>query len=262
MNRAICTLAFTLGATVMSTPAVAAGIVGGTATYGFRNEFVSEFPSISPNTGQPNPFYPDPANQGNPDAPAIQIEVAYDGVLTEVWEDQVGNSIDFEIVDVSGEGQLIDGTSFLIRGGQSVPFLDPFLGSLTNIEQDMNDPGFPTGDPSSLQSAFRRAAGQFVQVLNPGGPGEIVFYGDSPYAFESTIDSLPYNVGQPLFGTADSRVNIRWLLGTTPSPDDPIVAVALPNGVVEITSIVPEPATLLVAGVLAALGGTRRRLLC
>ena len=239
----------------------AAGIQGGTATYQFFNSFFVRFPSILPNTSDtPNLFYPDPENQGNPDAPDIDVEIRYDGTFVEVWQDQVGATIDFEITDIFGEGSLPDGTPFQILGGLSAPYLDPFLGTLTNIDQDETDAGFPTGDPSSLSSALRRAEGPFAQVLFPNTQNEVIFYGDSPYAFEDSIDALPYMVGQKLLGTDDSLVDIRLLSGSNPDPSvDPVIGFALPNGFVEITLVVPEPTAIMYSILMLAVYASAAR---
>ncbi|MCA9185922.1 MAG: hypothetical protein R3E01_36610 [Pirellulaceae bacterium] len=214
-------------------PVSAADIQGGMTQYDYFNSFFVRFPSTSP-------FYPDPARAGDPAAPPIDVEIAYNGRIKEVWQNQGGDEIEFEVVDVFGIGDL-GGTPFHITGGASAPQLAPFVGTYSQLVRDPSSLGFATGDPSSLTSAFRRASGPFAQILNPGTAEEVVVYGATPYAFESTITSLPYEVGQELIGTDDSLVDLRLQLGAAPSGTDPVIGQALPNGYIRITRVVPEP---------------------
>ncbi len=220
---------------LLASYAQAAPIAGGEATYEYFNGFISRlFPGTPFNPG------PDP----------VDVPVETNGVFVEVWEPQVGDTIDFEIVSVTATGNLAGVPFQILAGVEQTPELGPFLGSLTQIQQDPNDPGFATGNPSSLISARRVAAGAFAQVF----PDGTFAYGGAPYEFESTVDSLPYSVGSEFIGTISSEVPVFVRQGDLPDPAvDPQIGVILPGGVVRITRVVPEPATsvLLVAGLLA-----------
>jgi hypothetical protein len=228
----------------LATTVQAAPIQAGSATYEYFNTFVTR---LAP--GTPFNLGPDP----------VDVTVESNGVLTEVWEGQIGDTIDFEIVSLVQEG-LFNGIPFQIIGGvDETPELGPFLGTYTDIVQDPLDPGFDAGDPSSLISAFRRAAGPFAQVFIDG----TYLYGADAYAFESTITGLPYPIGSEFVGTPDSEVEIRLRLGSTPDPaNDPAIGAALPGGIARITRVVPEPAShVLMVMLFVGLGGAgvRRR---
>ena len=146
---------------------------------------------------------------------------------------------------------------FEIFGGvNEAPFLDPFVGTISNIVQDASDPGFLTGDPSSLVSGVRRVGGPFAQQLADG----TLLYTDASYFFEAKITGLPFPVGQQFIGTED--VAIRVQLGATIDPaTDPIVGMALAGGLVEITAV-PEPDSgMLLFSLCLSLLGMRRRVI-
>jgi len=232
------------------TPVVhAAPIVGGTSTHEYFNTFITRlFPGTAFNPGNV-PF----------DAP-----VESNGVLTTVWENQVGDQIAFENVSIIQNG-VFGGLPFeILAGTLQAPELGPFGGAYQNVVQDASDPGYASGDPSSLTSALRHGGGQFAQVFFRGTPDEIYLYGDEPYIFESVITSLPYEVGTEFIGlgnAAGGPVNIRVRLGVSPDPSaDPIIGQALPGGIVRITRIVPEPSTLLISAIaLLGLATSRAR---
>jgi len=243
MNSALLAFAVYVLSVHFAPTVQAAPIQGGTATYEYFNTFVTRlYPGTPFNAG------PDP----------VDVTVESNGVLTEVWEDQVGDTIDFEIVSIMQEG-LLAGIPFQIIGGiEKTPELGPFVGTYTDIVQDPLDPGFGAGDPSSLMSAFRRAAGPFAQILIDG----TYLYASDPYAFESTITGLPYPVGSVFVGTPNSEVEIRLRLGAAPDPvNDPPIGAALPGGIVRITRVVPEPpaVALAILAVVGAAVGARRR---
>jgi hypothetical protein len=208
----------------------AAPIRGGAATYEYFNSFVTR---LFPGT----PF--------NPGTEAVDLVVESDGIFRQVWQDQVGDTIQDELTSVRQSGALPGDPPIpfeILAGTLETPELGPFVGSLTSIVQDTGDPGFATGAPSSLSSAFRRVAGPFAQVLIDG----TFLYTVDDYAFETTVTQLPFPVGAEFVGTADSNLEIRVRLGPTIDPaNDPVVAMALAGGIVRITGIVPEPTTSL-----------------
>ena len=138
-----------------------------------------------------------------------------------------------------------------------MPQLGPFDGSYSDIVQDPNDPGFASGDPSSLVSARVEVGGPFAQVLADG-----TFLYTEPYTFDNTIFGLPYPVGTELIGRDDAQVRVQ--LGTSPDPTvDPVVGVALAGGVVTVTRVIPEPSAmclvLICLGFSLARSRSRRR---
>ena len=141
-----------------------------------------------------------------------------------------------EITSAVANGDFFGAPFKIFAGIEEVPLLGPFVGTYSNIVQDKNDPGFPTGEPSSLVSADVSIAGPFSQVLADG----TTLYTITPYTFEGPISGLPYPVGTQFIGTED--VEVRVQLGTMPDPSiDPVIGLALAGGVVEVTRVIPEP---------------------
>ena len=161
----------------------AAPIVGGTATYDFDNTFTVR---LLPGT----PF--------NPGPDPVDLAASSSGAFTQVWQQQVGFTIQDELTSVVQTGELTPPVGppvpYTILGGiDEVPELGPFVGSITGIVQDPNSPGFDSGDPSSLVSGFRQVGGPFAQILNDGS-GAFLYSQDS-YFFEGSVTSLPFAVG-------------------------------------------------------------------
>ena len=125
------------------------------------------------------------------------------------------------------------------------------VGSFLNVVQDPNDPGFATGDPSSLASALQQSTGRFAQVLADG----TTLYTAS-LDLGGDISGLPYPVGTQLFYGNDAEIRLQ--LGAVPDPvGDPVVGLFLSGGFVD---VIPEPSGfgLAIVGV-AAFAGFRRR---
>ena len=227
--RYLLVLTTTLCGMIVSSYGYGQPIEAGSATYGYFNSFTTR---LFPGT---------PFNEGTE---AVDVLVESEGVFTQVWQEQSGTTIQDELTSLRQTGTLA-GVPFEIIGGiEQTPELGPFLGSITQIEQDPVD--------GSLTSAFRSVAGPFAQVLIDG----TYLYSMEPYAFESTVTGLPFPVGSQFSGTPTSEVEIRVRLGTTIDPDnDPVIGLALSDGVVTITEIVPEPSSVaLVALAITALG--------
>ena len=202
-------------------PAIkAAPIQPGTASYEYSNVFVSRiFPGVPGINPGPEP---------------LDLKIISTGVFVTEWDAQVGDTIPFEITSAVATGEL-GGMPFEIFAGiDQVPELGPFAGAYTNVVQDELDPGFPTGDPSSLVFANVSLGGPFAQVLADGTR----LYTDT-YNFEGSIPALPYPVGSQFVGSNNAEVRVQ--LGPTPSSMDPVIGIALAGGVVEVTRVIPEP---------------------
>ncbi len=166
----------------------AAPIQGGSATYEYYNKFTTR---LYPGT----PF--------NPSPDAVDLPVESRGTFTEVWQTQVGDTMAIEAVSAMATGELPGDPPVpfqILAGIQQTPQLGPFAGSYSQIVQNVNDPGYATGAPSSLQSAQRVITGRFEQVL----AGGTVLYSGEPYTFDSTITGLPYPAGTVFRGVPGS----------------------------------------------------------
>ena len=197
-----------------------------------------------------------PGTPFNMTADPIDLPVVSTGVLTEVFGDQVGDSIPLEITRLSQQGALPGDppAPFDIIGGvELTPELGPFAGELTEIVLDPSDPGFAAGEPSSVSSALRTIGGPFAQVLADG----TFLYTVDAYTFQNTVPAIPTPDGFELIGRGlleeqpdgtftSSPVPVYVRLGTEIDPStDPIIGEALTDGIVRITSSVriPEPST-------------------
>jgi hypothetical protein len=208
---------------ILSERASAEPIQPGAATYDYFNVFSTVlFPGTPLNPG------PDP----------VEFELQAQGTLTAEWDEQIGTTIPFEIPSVVADGFLPTDPpiSFQILAGiEEVPQLGPFAGNYLNVVQDPSDPGFPTGDPSSLVSADVVVGGPFAQILADG-----TFLYSTQYTFEGEILGLPYPVGTEFIGTHDSEVRVQ--IGAEPDPMvDPVIGLTLAGGVI---TIVPEPSAI------------------
>lgn len=222
----------------------AAPIVAGSATQQYINiQRIRLFPSI------PGTFF----NPFNPTAEAVEFDLIASGSLTATWEAQVGNTMQHAVPNVQFTG--------LFPGNPPIPFdlivdspgLLPTTGQFSNVVQNPNDPGFATGDPSSLVSADYMNTAYFTQVLPDGTT--IYSDQDNPAVFTGTLTSLPYEVGQEFISTGG--VDLYLQLGATiDQPNDLHIGRSL-HAVVR---VVPEPTsgTLAILGVLS-LGLCRRR---
>ena len=208
----------------------AAPIQAGSATYEIYNEFQSV-------------LIPDPSNPFNPGPDPIPLTFISTGYLTSVWQEQVGDTIEYEHTSFVTTGDLpIPFTN--VAGAAVVPQLGYYGGHLTGIVQDTSDPGYATGDPSSLTMATSIGDGLFGQLI-----GGALLYSASSYSFEADVTGLPYPVGTVFENKATQSIDIYMQLGLTPDPmTDLKVAEALPGGIVRITNVVPEPSSLLLTG--------------
>ena len=235
-----------LAAAIAASPCHAQ-VSGGAFQYEYVNTFTTRlFPGTPFNT------------TGSP----IDLPVVSTGLLTEVFGDQVGDSIPLEVTRLSQQGALPGDppVPFDIIGGiELTPELGPFVGELTEIVLDPSDPGFATGAPSSVTSALRTVGGPFAQVLADG----TFLYTIDAYTFQNTVPGIPTPVGFELIGRGlleeqpdgsfvGRPVPVYVRLGAEIDPaTDPIIGEALTDGIVRITRVIPEPGT----GVLAILAG-------
>lgn len=200
----------------------AAPIGAGSARYTYDNHF---FTRLSPGT----PFNPGPT--------PVDVPVQAQGTFTQVWEAQLGDVINEEITSIRATGSFpgFPPVPFnLFAGVEEVPALGPFTGSISSI---VNDPA--TGE---LISGFRSVSGPFLQILADGTR----LYSIQPYTFVASIDSLPLEVGDVLVGTEDVEIHVQ--AGPIIDPiNDPVIGLVLAAGVVEITSVIPEPNTMTMA---------------
>ncbi|QDU89740.1 hypothetical protein Pla175_31350 [Pirellulimonas nuda] len=240
MNRAIPFSLALLGVWLLLAPgALAQPIAAGTATYKYENTFTTRlFPG--------SPF--------NPTTDNIDLPVTSSGVFRQVWQAQVGDTIQDELFDGNATGELPGPTPVpftLVFGADAIPGLGPFVGTFSSITQDPGD--------GSLTSAYKVIGGPFAQVLADG----TTLYTVDPYTLDSNVLGLPYPVGTLFTGIAGSSPLVRVRLGATIDPvNDPVIGQALPGGTVRITGIVPEPsaAVLLLVGAAGAVFAARRRL--
>lgn len=81
-----------------------------------------------------------------------------------------------------------------------------FSGSITNVVQDPNDPGFATGDPSSFLSGDYQVSGDFFEfeLLATGA-----FFTTGAVTFDSQFDGLPPSAGTIIDG-GDAPVDILF----------------------------------------------------
>ena len=155
LHRVISRIAL-LSLLVLPGMASAAPIQGGTATYEYFNSFTTR---LFPGT----PF--------NPGTEPVDLPVESRGTFTEVWQSQTGDTMALEAVSATATGVLPGDPAVpfqILAGIQQTPQLGPFVGSYSEIVQNMNDPGYSSGAPSSLQSAHRVITGRFEQVLANG----------------------------------------------------------------------------------------------
>lgn len=232
MTRCVFLLAVIISILSTAEVAIPAPIQAGTATYEYTNSFLTR---LYPGT----PF--------NPGTEAIDVPVVSTGLFTQVWNQQVGDTISDELTSIRQVGELPGDppVPFTILGGTlETPNLGPFAGNISSIIQDPSNPGFDSGAPSSLQSGFRRVGGPFAQILIDG----TYLYTVDDYVFEANVAGLPFPVGTQFVGTDDSNLEVRVRLGDEIDPvNDPVVGLALSGGIVEITRVVPEPTSVLLA---------------
>lgn len=121
-----------------------------------------------------------------------------------------------------------------------------FSGSITNVVQDENDPGFASGDPSSFQSGDYQVSGDFFEfeLLGSGA-----FFTTGAVTFNSVFDGLPPSAGTIIDGGNDA---VDIFLGDT--------RVGYSTNRRIIVTAVPEPSALALAGLASVFGlGGRRR---
>ena len=172
-------------------------------------------------------------------------------------EQQVGNTIAISSLD----GWVFEGSNILgsFRFGIVGPFSGTdYSGSISNVVQDSNDPGFATGDPSSFESGDYFLTGTGFGVEFTSGPlaGTILITDPSQtFEFESNFDGLPPSPGTLITTTANSdQVLDIWLSNAN---GDLIEKVGSSSD--RRILVVPEPTSVLAIGLCGLVGLAIRR---
>lgn len=230
------TLAF-LGLSLVAPVADAAPIVAGSATQSYVNvQQIRLFPGT--------PFNPGPE--------LVEFALTARGPLTATWESQVGSTMQHTVPFVHFTGLFPGGIPFDILAG--TPDLPPTTGQFSNIVQNPADPGFASGNPSSLVSADYSNTAYFKQVL----PDGTTIYSDqvNPAVFNSTLAGLPYPLGQEFISTGPLDLYVQ-LGSRIDQANDLVIGQSLHR----VVTVVPEPTglTLLSLGTVCLLVARWRR---
>ena len=109
-----------------------------------------------------------------------------------------------------------------------------YSGQITNVQQDANDPGFATGDPSSFVSGDFFLEGAGFGLVFTSGPLQGVVLETDPsqsFAFQSVWDGLPPSPGNVWTNSGTDVLNVLFngeVVGT--SSNRRIVALPEPTG--------------------------------
>lgn len=240
-------LAFALAAAALGLPSAvsAAPIVAGTTVIPTR---AIQDVTLLPNT----PF--------NPTDDAIVIDDLFgDGLLTLDRSGQVGTTI--AIPSLSGVyfgshpllGDYVFGTVGVLTAAD-------FSGTIADVVQNPNDPGFGAGDPSSFVSGTATFGGDSFGFAFLSGPAAgVVLYTDAavPFEFTAAFDGLPPTPGTVLANSGPEVLNVLF---TDPTGAQLVVGTSSDRRIVVTAAAVPEPASLALAGVaVVGLVGVRRR---
>jgi hypothetical protein len=127
-----------------------------------------------------------------------------------------------------------------------------FTTSITNVTQNMSDPGFATGQPSSFQSGDFSLGGNSFAFTFIGGP---TLYTDPsvPFSFSATFDGLPPSQGTVLMNSGPDVLNV--LIDT---PGGPLVVAQSFDRRIVLTTV-PEPGSLALCGLGGVLAYAWRR---
>jgi hypothetical protein len=133
-----------------------------------------------------------------------------------------------------------------------------FSGTITNVVQNPNDPGFATGQPSSFQSGdFSFGGKSFGFEFLTGPAAGITLFTDPtvPFSFSSHFDGLPPSAGTVLQNSGPDVLNV--LFNGVP--------VAQSSNRRIVLTAVPEPSSYVLLGLFGAAGivgqSWRRRVL-
>jgi PEP-CTERM motif len=196
---------------------------------------------LEPNT----PFNPT-------ESPITLSGVSGVGSITINRDAQVGNTINIPTL----AGGMFFGSNAILGSyvfGNIAPLTGAdFSGSITNVVQNPNDPGFATGQPSSFQSGTFSFGGDSFgfEFLSPGPFQFVKLFTDPavPFSFSSNFDGLPPSDGTILMNSGPDALNVLF---TDPSTGQSVVVAQSLNREIVLSGAVPEPSSI----VLLVVGG-------
>jgi hypothetical protein len=115
-----------------------------------------------------------------------------------------------------------------------------FGGSITNVTQNPNDPGFTTGQPSSFVSGdFTLGGNSFGFTFTSGPLMGVTLLTDptTPFSFSSTFDGLPPPVGTVLESSGTNDINILF--------GNEVIGFSSDRRIVLTATSLPEPSGLI-----------------
>jgi hypothetical protein len=192
----------------------------------------------------------------NPTGSDVTFQISGVGGIMLNRDAQVGSTITISTASglFTGFNPNIGGYTF-----GSIPPLTPsnFGGSITNVVQNPNDPGFATGQASSFVSGNLTFGGaSFGLAITSGPAAGAMLYTDPavPFSFSSTLDGLPPSDGTVLASTGTDALNILF--------NGQVVGYSSNRRII-LSAAVPEPSSLMLSGAaittLACLARLRRR---
>ena len=181
-----------------------------------------------------------PGTPFNPSGSAILIkDVSGVGTITINRDAQVGSTIN--IPTLAGGmyfgsdpnlGSYVFGNIAPLTGAD-------FNGTITNVVQNPNDPGFATGQPSSFQSgnfSFGGASFGFLFLTGPAAGAKLFTDPTVPFRFSAAFNGLPPRSVTTLVNSGPDVLNVLF--------NGAVVATSSNRRIV----LVPEPSSTLLLG--------------